>query len=100
MLSRQLAFSDYSTAGGFVGADLSCVRPACDGYGRAIRAPSRCQDKLGPKSAHNPIVRSLLVGGRTQEGSAPTQLRARCLSDAPASSNDAISYRQADDLRK
>ena len=32
---------------GFVGADLSCVRPAQHRCGRAIRAPSRFYDKLG-----------------------------------------------------
>src|SRR5258708_36785131 len=47
----------------------------------AIRAPSRCQDKLGRKRAYNPIVWSLLVAGRTQERSAPTQLHTPCLSD-------------------
>jgi len=44
--SRREALGDWRTASGFVGADLSCVRPSRDGYGRAIRAASRCWDKL------------------------------------------------------
>src|SRR4051812_19894858 len=79
--ARQAGANDQGTAAGFVGADLSFVRPACDRRGRAIRAPSRFWEKVGPKCAHNPIVRSLLVAGRTQERSAPTQLHVPCLSD-------------------
>src|SRR5882672_2162961 len=57
----------------------------CPPVPRRVRSSDQCTEPLlgqaGPKCVHNPIVRSLLADGRTQEGSAPTQLHEPCLSD-------------------
>src|SRR6266404_7361864 len=57
----------------------------CPPVPRRVRSSDQCTEPLlgqaGPKCVLNPIVRSLLADGRTQEGSAPTQLHEPCLSD-------------------
>src|SRR3954452_12084734 len=75
-MPRRVGPSDQRTAAGFVGADLSCVRPARDGYGRAIRH----RTVAGTSWAGSARI-ILSFAGRTQEGSAPTQLLAPRLSD-------------------
>ena len=53
--------SDKQGSWSCVGADLSCVRPACDRHGRAICAPSRCRDPGGHKTGP-PLVWGLSRG--------------------------------------
>jgi len=57
----------------------------CPPVPRRVRSSDQGSEPLlgqaGPKWVHNPIVRSLLADGRTQEGSAPTQLHEPCPSD-------------------
>src|SRR5215213_5525143 len=57
----------------------------CPPVPRRVRSSDQGTEPLlgqaGLKYMHNPIVRSSLADGRTQEGSAPTQLHEPCLSD-------------------
>src|SRR4051812_44046120 len=80
---RRVGSSDQGTAAGFVGADLVSARSFFLAARRAITAAQAAEgsplrnllklndaprwDELSSESAHNPIVRILLVAGRTQE---------------------------------